>query len=188
MATQDWYPHLRWGEFSGFKHPNALRYECAAMLAYGAKCSVGDQLHPNGQLDKSTYDLIGAAYAEVEAKEAWCDYTTNVADIALLSAAAVAQSKAPGTCVLNLLLEPQAFDTKGQREKLRALFTTYFAQGGSQLQINVVDEEVLQDAYEHPDTHGDLFVRIAGYNDYYVKQSREIQAEILERSRHGIER
>jgi len=107
---------------------------------------------------------------------------------ALLSTAAVAQGKAPGTCVLNLLLEPQAFDTKDQRAKLRALFTTYFAQGGSQLQINVVDEEVLRDAYDHPDKHGDLFVRIAGYNDYYVKQSREIQAEILERSRHGIER
>ncbi|MBT3286952.1 MAG: hypothetical protein HN380_06360 [Victivallales bacterium] len=107
---------------------------------------------------------------------------------ALLSTAAVAQGKALGTCVLNLLLEPQAFDTKDQREKLRALFTTYFTQGGSQLQINVVDEEVLQDAYDHPDKHGDLFVRIAGYNDYYVKQSRDIQAEILERSRHGIER
>jgi formate C-acetyltransferase len=106
---------------------------------------------------------------------------------ALLSTAAIAQSKAPGTCVLNLLLEPSAFDTIGQRGKLRALFTTYFAQGGSQLQINVVDEEVLQDAYDHPDRHGDLFVRIAGYNDYYVKQSRDIQAEILERSRHGIE-
>jgi hypothetical protein len=59
------------------------------MLAYGAKCSVGDQLHPNGKLDESTYNLIGAAYSEVEAKEAYCDYTTNVADIALLSAAAV---------------------------------------------------------------------------------------------------
>jgi hypothetical protein len=81
--------HTTWGEFGGFKHPNALRYECAAMLAYGAKCSVGDQLHPNGQLDQSTYDLIGAAYAEVEAKEAWCDYTKNVADIGLISAAAV---------------------------------------------------------------------------------------------------
>lgn len=81
--------HTTWGEFGGFKHPNALRYECAAMLAYGAKCSVGDQLHPNGQLDQSTYDLIGAAYAEVEAKEAWCDYTRNVADIGLISAAAV---------------------------------------------------------------------------------------------------
>ncbi|NJK92571.1 MAG: hypothetical protein HC904_12525 [Blastochloris sp.] len=77
--------HTTWGEFGGYKHPNALRYECAAMLAFGSKCSIGDQLHPNGQLDSSTYDIIGAAYAEVEQKEPWCRQVENVADIALLS-------------------------------------------------------------------------------------------------------
>ncbi len=81
--------HTTWGEFGGFKHPNALRYECAAMLAYGSKCSVGDQLHPNGALDASTYEIIGAAYAEVEAKEPWCDNVESVADIGLLLNAAV---------------------------------------------------------------------------------------------------
>ncbi|MCK4983573.1 MAG: hypothetical protein KAS17_11650, partial [Victivallaceae bacterium] len=30
--------HTTWGEFGGFKHPDALRYECAAMIAYNAKC------------------------------------------------------------------------------------------------------------------------------------------------------
>lgn len=80
--------HTTWGEFGGYKHPNALRYECAAMLAFGAKCCVGDQLHPNGEIDKSTYQIIGAAYREVEEKEPWCDNTVNVADIALLSSAA----------------------------------------------------------------------------------------------------
>jgi hypothetical protein len=77
--------HNTWGEFGGFKHPNALRYECAAMLAYGARCSVGDQLHPCGELDDSTYEIIGQAYAEVEAKEPWVKNAANVADIALLS-------------------------------------------------------------------------------------------------------
>ncbi|NQU75077.1 MAG: beta-galactosidase trimerization domain-containing protein [Planctomycetes bacterium] len=81
--------HTTWGEFGGYKHPNALRYECAAMLAYGAKCSVGDQLHPRGKMDPSTYELIGAAYAEVEAKEPWCRDVENIADFGLLSAAAV---------------------------------------------------------------------------------------------------
>ncbi|MEE8578031.1 MAG: alpha-amylase family protein, partial [candidate division Zixibacteria bacterium] len=81
--------HTTWGEFGGYKHPNALRYECAAMLAFGAKCSVGDQLHPSGEMDMSTYKLIGSAYAEVEAKEPWCEDVENVADIGLLSSAAV---------------------------------------------------------------------------------------------------
>lgn len=77
--------HTSWGEFGGFKHPNALRYECAAMLAYGTRCSVGDQLHPNGEINTDTYKLIGAAYAEVEAKEAWCVDTEPVHEIGLLS-------------------------------------------------------------------------------------------------------
>lgn len=41
-----------WGEFGGFKHPNALRYECDAMLAFGAKCSIGDQAHPSMKMDE----------------------------------------------------------------------------------------------------------------------------------------
>ncbi len=59
-------------------------------MANGAKCSVGDQMHPDGYMDEATYDLIGAAYAEVEAKEPWLDGVTSVADIAVLSEEAVA--------------------------------------------------------------------------------------------------
>jgi len=81
--------HTTWGEFGGFKHPNALRYECAAMLAYGSTCCIGDQLHPEGKMDESTYSIIGQAYAEVETKEPWCGNVDSVADVGLLSSAAV---------------------------------------------------------------------------------------------------
>ena len=80
--------HNTWGEFGGYKHPDALRYECAAMLAHGTKCSIGDQLHPSGKLDESSYRLIGTAYREVEAKQPYCDGAANVADIGLLCSAA----------------------------------------------------------------------------------------------------
>lgn len=101
--------HTTWGEFGGYKHPNALRYECAAMIAHGAKCSVGDQLHPEGRLDPSTYALIGQAYAEVEAKEPWCSEVESVADIGLLSSTAVNPSgerdNAADTGAARMLLE-----------------------------------------------------------------------------------
>lgn len=77
--------HTTWGEFGGYKHPDALRYETALSIANGAKCSVGDQLHPEGLMDKATYELIGKAYKEVEEKEAWCNNVENIADVALLS-------------------------------------------------------------------------------------------------------
>ena len=85
--------HLSWGEFGGFKHPNALRYEVAFSLANGAKCSVGDQMHPYGFLDEATYELIGKAYAEAEQVEEYCYDVTPVADVGLLSVEAFTDSE-----------------------------------------------------------------------------------------------
>ena len=77
--------HGTWGEFGGYKHENALRYEMALTVSHGAKCSIGDQLHPRGKMDPETYRLIGKAYAEVEAKEPWLDGVCSISDIALFS-------------------------------------------------------------------------------------------------------
>ncbi len=81
--------HGTWGEFGGFKHPNALIYETSLSLAEGAGSSIGDQMHPNGQLNASTFNLIGKAYSEMEKKEPWCKGAKNVADIAVLSVESV---------------------------------------------------------------------------------------------------
>lgn len=58
--------HKAWGEFGGFKHPDAIKYEAAAMISYGASCNFGDQLHPSGEMDLETYRNIGEAYKYVE--------------------------------------------------------------------------------------------------------------------------
>lgn len=81
--------HHSWGEFGGFKHPNALIYETSLSIANGAGCSVGDQMHPLSELNPATYNLIGKAYALVEQKEPWLDGAVNIADIGVLSAEAV---------------------------------------------------------------------------------------------------
>ncbi|MBQ7386662.1 MAG: beta-galactosidase trimerization domain-containing protein [Clostridia bacterium] len=81
--------HFSWGEFGGFKHPNALRYEVALSLAFGAKCSIGDQMHPYGFLDPATYELIGAAYSEAELVEDYCYDIKPISDIAILAVEAV---------------------------------------------------------------------------------------------------
>lgn len=77
--------HTSWGEFGGYKHPNALRYEVSLCAAMGAKSSVGDQLAPNGKMDLTTYELIGTAYKELEEKEPWLDNVTHITDVAILS-------------------------------------------------------------------------------------------------------
>jgi len=63
--------HKSWGEFGGFKHRDAILYEAASMVAFGAACNFGDQLHPSGQLETATYENIGYAYNYVEKIEAY---------------------------------------------------------------------------------------------------------------------
>jgi hypothetical protein len=76
--------HTTWGEFGGYKNPQALYYECALMLAMGARCSIGDQLHPNGKMDMETYRIIGHAYRYVEAIESWCYDEQSTATLGFL--------------------------------------------------------------------------------------------------------
>lgn len=63
--------HTNWGEFGGYKNPDALTFEVLMMAMYGAKCSVGDQMPPDGIMDMETYRLIGQAYRRLEAIEPW---------------------------------------------------------------------------------------------------------------------
>jgi hypothetical protein len=77
--------HTSWGDFHSFKNEAALQFECFNMLALGAKCSVGDQLHPSGRIDPHTYDLIGKVYAEVEAKEPWCVCAKAVSEVGVFT-------------------------------------------------------------------------------------------------------
>ena len=58
--------HTDWGEFGGFKNPDAIKFEAASMIAHGANCNFGDQLHPSGRIDDNTYKCIGIAYDYVE--------------------------------------------------------------------------------------------------------------------------
>jgi hypothetical protein len=77
--------HTSWGDFHSFKNLPALRYECLRMLTHGAKCMVGDQLHPNGCIDQEVYSLVGQVYREVEQKEPWCFRAKPVTEIGVLT-------------------------------------------------------------------------------------------------------
>lgn len=77
--------HTSWGDFHSLKNQAALEYECFRMLALGAQCSIGDQLHPSGQIDSSVYELVGAVYSQVERKEPWCLDAQPLVDIGVFT-------------------------------------------------------------------------------------------------------
>lgn len=93
--------HRGWGEFGGYKTPQALTYECAAMLADGARISVGDQLHPDGHMDEETYRLIGKAYSYVEKIEPYCFDTQQTAKLGVF----VSKNKLVNEGMAKLLLD-----------------------------------------------------------------------------------
>lgn len=76
-----------WGHFQSYKPEAALQFECLSSVAMGGRCSVGDQLHPSGRLDKDTYRLIGSAYQMVESVEARVANATPFAEIGVFTAA-----------------------------------------------------------------------------------------------------
>lgn len=78
--------HTSWGEFGGFKHPDALEYEAAQMVALGSKCLVGDQLHPSGAINPDTYASIAPAYARIEKLEPFLEGARQVSEVAILTA------------------------------------------------------------------------------------------------------
>ena len=86
--------HKSWADFSSYKNLPALEYDCFTALAYGAKISIGDQLHPTGQISQATYNLIGAVYRQVEAKEPWCDDVVPQVEVALFNPEAVGAADA----------------------------------------------------------------------------------------------
>jgi hypothetical protein len=77
--------HTEWGDFHSYKNHAALQYECFRMLALGARCSVGDQLHPTGKIDPHVYELVGSVYREVEKKEPWCRNARSITEIGVLT-------------------------------------------------------------------------------------------------------
>lgn len=54
------------------------------MLANGCGCSIGDQLHPRGEMNRAAYARIGTVYREIEKLEPFVEGSRKVADIGIV--------------------------------------------------------------------------------------------------------
>lgn len=84
---------------------------------------------------------------------------------------------------LNIKFDAQTVAGEEGRAVLEALLRGYFRQGGMQVQLNVLDPKVLEEALADPESHRNLLVRISGYSAYFVDLTPEMQREIIDRSR-----
>ncbi len=80
----------------------------------------------------------------------------------------------------SLLRDPE------HREKFKAFLRGYVENGGTALQINMLDADMLRDAQRHPENYRHLLVRVTGYNAYFTSIGRELQDEIIARESHRM--
>ncbi len=80
----------------------------------------------------------------------------------------------------SLLRDPE------HRAKFKAFLRGYIENGGTALQINMIDADILRDAQKHPENYRHLLVRVTGYNAYFTSIGRELQNEIIARESHQM--
>ncbi len=101
----------------------------------------------------------------------------------LKSAAKIDHLRTGGT-LLNQKFTPQIFDNEDSIDKIVSLIRSYFKMDGHHIQFNVIDANTLREAQGHPENYKDLIVRVAGYSDYFVDLTPELQEEIIKRTEH----
>jgi pyruvate-formate lyase len=85
-----------------------------------------------------------------------------------------------------MTFNPSILRDPEHRAKFKAFLQGYIENGGSALQINLVDADLLRDAQKHPENYRHLLVRVTGYNAYFTSIGRELQDEIIARESHRM--
>ena len=101
----------------------------------------------------------------------------------LNSVASVDSSLMANGNALNMRFDPA--DVSGEKGLgiLRGLVKGFFERGGMEVQLNVLDPEMLQDARENPGKYPELVVRVAGYCAYFDDLPETAKEEIIRRTR-----
>jgi formate C-acetyltransferase len=89
-----------------------------------------------------------------------------------------------GGTLLNQKFTPHLLSDDAGIDKLSRLIRSYFRLDGHHIQLNVVTADTLKEAQKNPAKYRDLIVRVAGYSDYFVDLSPELQDEIIRRTEH----
>jgi formate C-acetyltransferase len=85
-----------------------------------------------------------------------------------------------------ITFNPSILRDPEHRQKFKAFLLGYIENGGTALQINMLDADMLRDAQRHPENYKHLLVRVTGYNAYFTAIGKELQDEIIARESHQM--
>ncbi len=106
---------------------------------------------------------------------------------ALLNSALKADFKEQSLAgIMTIKFPKNLLANKEVRDKVIDMTESFFDDGGTYLQFNILDAKMLREAKLHPEKYKDLLVRVAGYSAYFVNLSPEVQDEIIGRTEHSL--
>ncbi|MBI9083671.1 MAG: hypothetical protein JEZ11_08730 [Desulfobacterales bacterium] len=83
-----------------------------------------------------------------------------------------------------ITFNPSMLRDPEHRNKFKGFLRGYVENGGTALQINMLDPATLREAQVNPKDYRHLLVRITGYNAYFTSIGRELQDEVIARLSH----
>ncbi|MGW8193510.1 MAG: glycyl radical protein [Desulforhopalus sp.] len=105
----------------------------------------------------------------------------------LKSVASIPHDRFVQGTLLNMKVEPAMLAEENGILQMMALLKSMCSLGVYHVQFNVIDQEKLLLAQQHPDDYRGLLVRVAGYTAYFVELGKDVQDEIIGRTvQHGI--
>jgi formate C-acetyltransferase len=89
---------------------------------------------------------------------------------------------APNGTTVTFTVDSALFQGPDGVSNLSGIIRAYFDKGGMQFQPNVINRQILLDAYDHPGKYPHLLVRIAGYCSYFNELSDDLKKIIINRT------
>jgi formate C-acetyltransferase len=120
--------------------------------------------------------------------------TSNANSVGKVLGGRVAAGEADWSGYFNMLpngashtitFNPSILRDPEHRLKFKAFLRGYIENGGTALQINMLDPDMLRDAQKHPQDYRHLLVRVTGYNAYFTSIGRDLQDEVIARMSHS---
>lgn len=84
-------------------------------------------------------------------------------------------------CPLQLEFDPGLTAEEGGIERVEQLLRTHIEQGGTLVNINVLEKETLMQAHKDPSLYPDLVVRVTGFTAYFATLSPEFRQLVVDR-------
>ncbi|MDT8271734.1 MAG: pyruvate formate lyase family protein [Desulfomonilia bacterium] len=116
-----------------------------------------------------------------------CNSRDRLGPTALLnSVAKIDSTLSPNGYALNLRFDTASLQGEQAKPVMTSLIKGFFSQGGMEMQLNVLDPEILEQARDNPGRYPGIVVRVAGYCAYFDELPLSVKNEIISRTRIGL--